>query len=200
MNNKKGYIPSQDGNKKTWASNLKAKIAANGASVGLLPADITAIQNACADIDTQINTLGQAKATLKQTVATKKSKVKAAETLLRQFAKRIKAHAAYTTTIGNDLGIIGEDITIDEDNSKPILKLTKVPTGYRIEFSLLSHFDGVNIYKKLSSETEYSFLARDTSSPYIDTKKVDNGTTYVAYYLIADDEVGQQSDAVLISL
>ena len=46
----------------------------------------------------------------------------------------------------------------------------------------------------------FSFLARDTASPYIDTAPVTNGSRYHAFYVIGDAEVGLVSDDAVVSL
>ena len=179
MSTKKGFIPRADGNKKTWAVNLKANIAAQAAAVGLVAADVTSIGNSCSDIVTQVDTAMQAQQAAKQATATKTTRVAVDESNIRAYVKRIKANPGYTDAIGQILGIIGEDHTVDEANSKPELKLHKDPHGWRIEFNLQGHFDGVNIYKKLNTAAAFSFIARDTSSPYIDIAAVDNGSQYL---------------------
>ena len=200
MSTKKGFIPTTDGDEKTWAVNLKANIAAQAAAVGLVAADVTSIGNSCSDIITQVDTAMQAQQAAKQATATKTTRVAADESNIRNYVKRIKASTGYTEAIGKLLGIVGEDHTVDEANSKPELKLHKDPHGWRIEFNLQGHFDGVNIYKKLSTAAAFTFIARDTSSPYIDNAAVDNGTEYYAFYVIGDDEVGLQSDLAVVSV
>ena len=200
MTAKKGFIPRADGDKKTWATNLKATIGGVAPTVGLVAADVTSITGSCTDIVTQIDTAMQAQQAAKQATEIKKAKVKIAESNIRTYVKRIKANAGYTEAIGKLLGIVGEDHTVDENNSKPELKLHKDPHGWRIDFNLQGHFDGVNIYKKLSTAAAFTFIARDTSSPYIDNAAVDNGTEYYAFYVIGDDEVGLQSDLAVVSV
>ena len=45
MSTKKGFIPTTDGDEKTWAANLKQNIGAQAAAVGLVAADVTSIGN-----------------------------------------------------------------------------------------------------------------------------------------------------------
>ena len=120
---------------------------------------------------------------------------------LRPFIqKKIKANDAYTDAIGDDLGIIGEEISIDPATAKPILTPSKVPQGWRLGFNLHGFFDGVNIYRKLPAQPAFIKLAYDSSSPYIDTDAIQNGTQYYAYYVIKDVETGQQSDITIIQV
>lgn len=200
MTKKKGFIPARDGDKKIWASNLDTKLSIYGATLGLTSAEVTTMQDACNDLNKQINDLAIAKQTFAQAASFKLSKVKENEALLRTFIKRMKTNAAYTDAIGKDLGVIGEDITVDVANSKPVLVASKVPQGWKFDFNLQGYFDGVNIYKKIPTETTPHFLARDTASPYIDTQAVENRTEYTAYYVLGDDEVGLLSDVVVISV
>jgi hypothetical protein len=58
-----------------------------------------------------------------------------------------------------------------------------------------------SIYSKRGSETEFTYLATDTHSPYTDNRvKLDSGKPeerqYYAYYFSNDYEVGQASDIV----
>ena len=200
MTAKKGFIPRADGYKKTWAANLQSKIGGQAAAIGLVAADVNSITSSCSDIVSQVDTAAQAQQAAKQATATKIGHVKADETNIRTYVKRIKANAGYNSAIGQALGIIGEDHEVDEANSKPALTLHKDPHGWRIEFNLQGHFDGVNIYKKLAAAADFTFLARDTSSPYIDNAAVDNGTQYYAYYVMGDDEVGLISDLAVVSV
>ncbi|MFM2224627.1 MAG: hypothetical protein RJA07_829 [Bacteroidota bacterium] len=198
MSEKKGFIPRADGNKKTWAANLKTNIAAQAPLVGLIAADVSSVQGSCTDIVNQIDTAEQAQQAAKAATANKVSHVSADEKNLRNYVRRIKANPGYTDTIGQVLGIIGDDHHVDEANSKPELKASKVPQGWQLDFNLHGHFDGINIYKRAAGAPDFSFLARDTASPYIDTAAAQPDTHYYAYYVIADTEVGQRSDEVVL--
>ena len=60
---KEDYVPKRDGDKVPWAGTLKTKIALHGATVGLAPLDITAMQGDCDSVVNEINTFTTAKAT-----------------------------------------------------------------------------------------------------------------------------------------
>ena len=200
MSTKKGFIPNRDGDEKTWVVNLRTVAPSQAATLSISVADLATINTSCNDIENQINLAMQAQQVAKQATATKKAKVKVAETNLRGVIKRLKSSPNYTDAIGKLLGIVGEDHVVDEANSAPELKLHKVPSGWQIDFNLQDHFDGVNIYKKLSTAASATFLARDTASPYIDTTAVDNGTQYYAYYVMHDEEVGLVSNTAVVSV
>jgi hypothetical protein len=75
---------------------------------------------------------------------------------------------------------------------KPTLKVIAFDKGA---------LEGVRIYSKRGSETEFTYLATDTHSPYNDNRvKLDSGKPeerqYYAFYFSNDYEVGQASDIV----
>ncbi|MEW6160073.1 MAG: hypothetical protein AB1813_21800 [Verrucomicrobiota bacterium] len=64
-------------------------------------------------------------------------------------------------------------------------------------------YQGVAIYSKREGETQFTFLARDTYAPYNDSRPClvtgkPELREYRAIYLLADDEVGQFSDVVIV--
>lgn len=70
----------------------------------------------------------------------------------------------------------------------------------RIKFSK-SSTDGVNLYHRRKGQAEWSFLARDTKSPYDDhiVLSIANQPEhweYRAYGVIDDEEIGLASDIV----
>lgn len=197
---KEDYVPKRDGDKVTWAGTLKAKIAIHGPTVGVSAPDITAMQGDCDTVVDEIGTFNTAKATFEQAGATKKTNVNAAVKKIRVRAQAIKKHSGYTTAIGEALGIIGDEQTVDLATAQPELKLRKDPAGWRIEFNLKDFFEGVNIYKKTTTDAAFRKLTFDTHNPYIDNEPVDNGTRYYAFYVYGDTEVGVQSAEAVISL
>ena len=194
------YVPARDGDKVTWAGTLKIKIAIHGASVGLLPLDITATQGDCDSVGSEIGTFNTAKATYEQAGATKKTNVNLAVKKIRARAQAIKTHSGYTIPIGEALGIIGDEVTVDLATAQPELKLRKDPGGWRIDFNLKDFFEGVNIYKKKTTDTSFYKRTFDVHNPFVDNEPVDNGTRYFAFYVYGDTEVGVQSAEVVISL
>jgi hypothetical protein len=197
---KKSYIPSRNGDKTTWATTYKANIGTDGPTCGLLAGDVTAQENAAQGVIDQINAIDAAESARESAIATAKATLKNHLSVIRSGVKRMKTHGGYTTGIGEHLGIIGEDSAIDIPTSKPVLKISKVPSGYEIKFGLLDYFDGVHIYRKRAKDMDFTYLATDTSSPYIDTDPMEDGTEYRAFFLLEDDEVGQPSDHVQVKL
>jgi hypothetical protein len=195
------FVPSNEGEQIQWAANLQTKITTYTATFGLLPADITAISNACNRIATDINNVTAAETTLANLVTLKNNNKAEDIATLRKYANQFKAHSAYTADIGADLDIVGKKHNADLDNVKPKLKVKLTPQGAQLDFSKEKVLQGVNIYTRLKGTAGWTKLAFDSSSPYIDNRPVTTPGTpetreYKAIGVINDEEVGQESDMV----
>jgi hypothetical protein len=196
------FIPRSDAELAIWLGNHQTQIAAVGTTVGLLPADITAISDACNRTFGKINDVEAEKQVLQQKVSEKDAAKKEDLALIRGFVKRMKAHAAYTDAIGQQLGIIGTADDMDEELVKPKLTGDAFPGYVRLKFTKKG-LDGVNIYTRLKGQSQWNFLARDTNSPYDDNRPllqagVPETREYMGIGVIADTEVGQASDIVSV--
>ena len=129
---------------------------------------------------------------------------KQGKVLLRSISSRFKSGTKYTTTIGEEVGIIGKETHYEPAEMKPEIKITLKAGVPRIKF-VKSFSDGVNIYSKRAEETGYTFLARDESSPYVDDRanKVSGAPEtrhYYAVYVFNDEENGFPSDEAKVSV
>ncbi len=188
------YVPAQNAKKSTWAATLKTAIVTDGPTVGLSPADVTEVTNAATDIVNGVNEIDAAITAKEAAVDAATAKINNAVKKIRAQIKRAKTHSAYTNAIGQHLGVVGDEQTIDVAATKPDLKLSKDPSGTRIDFNLQDYFDAVHIYRKGDTDLDFVYLATDTSSPYIDTTPGLKGTVnYRSVYVLNDKEVGQVS-------
>ena len=105
---------------------------------------------------------------------------------------------------GQQLGIEGPEDTTDLTTAKPNLQGISQPHGcIELRFNK-SKSDGVNIYSQREGETQFTYLARDTSSPYIDNRPCavlgrPEVRRYKAVYVLNDQEVGLFSDEVPVT-
>ncbi|MFN2621757.1 MAG: hypothetical protein ABR611_02835 [Chthoniobacterales bacterium] len=202
------FIPPGDDAKRTWATTFKAKIATNGAAVGLAPADITALQNLCDAIIGRIDDK-QAKRNAWQAAVT------AADTgnntdigTLRSRIGAIKSNAGYTDAIGADLGVVGTPGAFDPNTYQAELKSVELtmPGQVTVKFGKAGgKIDGVNVYSRRQGQADWKFLGRDTQSPYVDTTPLTQaGTPEVREYrvrgVINDEEIGDYSAAQQITV
>ena len=198
------YMPRRDGDLEKWEDNFKKKLTIHGATVGLLPAEITgsdAVIDAHKASFLEVVTI---KETARSKVAANNANKNAMRNYVRPMVQRIKNHPDYTEEIGKDLGIIGPVSTVDYSTAKPALKVIKGAAGVTIDFNK-SDFDGVKIFSRRGNETIFSFLANDTNPPYHDTRANLNSADaelreYYAVYILNDDPVGVESEVYKITV
>ncbi len=197
------FMPHSEGDLETWASNFKTKIGTNGAALGYTAAQIATLQGYCTNIITAIQTAAAAKAAAKSAMAAKKTAKKLNTSLLRAEAKRIKTNTAFTSSIGSDMAIVtGANAAFNATSIKPLLK-AKVMGGFvRLTF-VKGDATGMRIYRKLKTNTNFTFLVMVTKSPYDDHIVLANPTVpetweYMCYVVVNDQQVGQPSDIVSV--
>lgn len=125
---------------------------------------------------------------------------------LRQLVQRIKIAPNYTTDIGDTLGITGKDEgnAPDPNTAKPTAKVTALPLNQvRIDF-VKSGFDGVWIESRRQNETDWTFLAIDLYTPYLDTRAPAQGSSpeqreYRLRFYDNDAPTGQWSDTINVT-
>jgi hypothetical protein len=198
------YMPRRDGDLDKWEDNFKKKLAIHGATVGLLPAEITGSDDVIVAHKASFVDVVTIKETARSKVAANSANKYAMRDYIRPLVQRIKNHPHYTDEIGKDLGIIGPVSTVDYSKVKPTLKVTKGASGITIDFNK-SEFDGVKIFSRRGSETEFSFIANDTNPPYHDTRTNLNSADaelreYYAVYILNDDPIGQESEIYKITV
>ena len=162
-----GYLPSKDGDMLSWLGNFQTKITTHGPTLGLLPAEVTALQTDCTNLFGFIQAVEGAKTSLANAVAAKEGSKKTDLKDLQKAIARMKTHSAFTDAIGEDLGIMGGSEDDDLDNEKVDLS-GKAHSGFvRLKFKK-NGFTGVKIFARLKGTTGWTFLALDTESPYDD--------------------------------
>ncbi|WP_299670817.1 hypothetical protein [uncultured Polaribacter sp.] len=196
------FIPRTEGQLIIWLTNFKDKIATLGADLGLSPEALTAITADCEALIATITAVETARTDLATAVTAKDNTKKSTISTLRTEIARIKTNPNYTEAIGKDLSIVGETTPQDLNNAKPTLSAEAFPGYVRIKF-IKGGFSGVNIYSRIKGSVGWSFLSRDTSSPYEDQRPLENPNVpetreYMAIGLKGDDEIGQESDVVVV--
>jgi hypothetical protein len=184
---KADFNPVTDANKLLFLDNLVTAVGTVGTMVGLLHADITAITTARTNLRSAVNDKIAKKTAAQGATAAWKS---GADALVGSMARRpcrttdggvgttfrrIKTHPAYTESIGEQLGVeapatASSTHVVAGAGPRPILTEDGVLNGEVTIGFLKKGFTGVEIRTRRGTETEYSFLARDTESPYVDTR------------------------------
>src|SRR3989339_593979 len=227
---KKRFIPDGDQAKVGFIVNLGAKMPDHAATLSITPAEVTSVQ-ADAAMFKYLMDMQEAYKTNKQEVTGYKNvlrdgplgaplgAVPVGPTLpvppaavsagifirISQLVSRIKGNPAYNKqTIGEDLGIVGDEQVIDIPNLKPILK-SRLDAGRPMIIWKKGPADAIDIYVDRKDGAGFVFLVTDTFPDYLDTFPVPAGVQtavwdYKAVYSINDEQVGQFSDPMPVTV
>ncbi|HYM94123.1 MAG TPA: hypothetical protein VET23_08295, partial [Chitinophagaceae bacterium] len=173
------------------------KIATYGPTLGLAAGDITDLTNLCGGTIEYIEGAEIKKNEAQNAITTKETFKKEQLPVLRNAIERLKTHSDYTEAIGQELGVIGSESAVPD---KPGLKAKARVNDVELSFTKKG-LEGVNIYARLKGAAQWTFLARDTHSPYNDSRPLTNAGVpetreYMCIGVIADEETGEPSDIV----
>lgn len=202
----KDYLPHTDADFVIWLENFSNKIGSHSASLGITPAEVTQFQTDATDASKKLTELLNTKTTLQSITQSKNALFGIIEKRVRDKAVILKRNPNYNVSIGEDLGVVpaatglGKSISID--TQKPTFITLVLPDMVRLDW-VKGEFDGVVIQSKRAAETAFTFLDKDTRSPYEDTRKnltpdVHEPRFYRMRYLLKDQEVGQWSDELKV--
>jgi hypothetical protein len=200
------FIPKDNDDFKTWATNLRDKLDTFGAAIGLTAAQITALKAVLqAGID-RANAITAARTALAGAVAnmdTYRRTDLAESGLVRTTLRQVKASGLVTPAIAGEMDIVGTAPAFDEGAYKAAITAETRAGFVRISFKKRG-VDGLNIYVRLKGQTTWKKLSFDSNSPYDDyTELAVAGTAEVREYraigVIDDLEIGQPSDIVSVT-
>jgi len=197
---RKDYIPTDKYELEKWATQFVIALQPYLKEFGISEGQYSVIQQASGSYASDLVTERQLIDKKRKQVKTTQADRKELEKQSRSIAQIIKNSPSYTEAIGKDLDIIGTEVQINTNTAKPVLTAKKVPHGWEFSFGLNGYFNGVNIYRKHPGDDQFSYIATDTRSPYVDNSPAENGTRYYAYFILGDTEVGQQSDVITIEV
>ena len=195
------FIPRSEDKLLNWLGNLKKQIALVAPVLNLSQSEEDEAIGFCDNMIKSINGCEDARVIYNTKVKEKATILVNESKNIRELANRIKTNKAYTEAIGNQLQIVGTSTSdIDELTFKPTISVQLGHDFVRIKFTK-NGVDGVNVYTRLSGEKTWTFLARDTHSPYDDHRPLAvSGTPEVREYqcmgVVNDVEIGQPSDIV----
>jgi hypothetical protein len=204
MAKRKEAIPYGDAPLLGWHDGLKKAAHEMGADVGITAEDLTEIDADNAALHAKMDAARENGRLAKEANKAKDDTVDEVKVNVRKLAKRVFGHRAYTEQKGIRLGLIGAEDATDMTQAQPVLVGTALGKGQsEIAFNKLQA-DGVNLYYKDGADN-WVFLARDTQSPYIDNRPLAVANkpemrTYRAKFVISDQEVGYESDAITVTV
>jgi hypothetical protein len=222
-------IPRNDTDLMVWLNNFSEKIGKYATTLGLTPADVTSVQDDAAMLTYLVGGFLPAyKAGLQSCTAYKnlmlngplgapggdlpappdagtppKPVTPGVIPRMRKLLQRIQGSTNYTEAIGEDLNITTEESSaaVDTSSAKPTARAVSLPQSeVRIEFDKRK-FDGVVIEARHTGEKDWSRLATDNYSPYLDTRAPATPgqpevREYRLRYILRDEEVGEWSDII----
>jgi hypothetical protein len=222
------YIPHREDELIAWFNNFATKITTYQAVLGLTAAEVSEVQAENLVVHNSILAVELARNEAREWVTFKNLEIygpiggampsvpstptpaaispRAPGILIRTRAlvTRIKAHPAYTAAMGADLGLIGPEESPPTE-IKPTGSAVALP-NFAAEIKFVKRrFDGVDIEGQRGSEMTWTYLAFDSSSPYIDNRPpvVANQTEQRRYrmrYRDSDVPVGVFSDTLTVTV
>ncbi len=116
----------------------------------------------------------------------------------------IKNSDGYNEAIGKDLGIAVEDSAKNKTDLKPVLRYDIIAGQPNIMWKKQG-MQGIHIYADRGDGKGYSFLATDTKPNYLDNHPLPPAGQaalwkYKAIYINKDEETGQMSDEMVVSV
>ena len=190
---KQDFLPKDKAGYVQWHDIFKTGVAELGAELGATADEITGVGTRNTDLHAKRTNTETKAAAAKQATGEEDAVMKAAQTADRTLAKKFKLSTSYTEAKGKRLGIEGSEDT--STLTAPQLTGEAKANG-RVELDFpKGKSKGVNIYTKRGAETAYTFLARDTEAPYVDSRALlvpgqPETRTYRATYVGPGDEEG----------
>lgn len=120
---------------------------------------------------------------------------------IREGVNQIKKSDDYNEAVGRSLKIISTTVNNkDWDDMKPNPKIKILANAVQISYTK-SKSEGVRIFSRRNGETEFKYLAQNTSSPFKDSRPNQAGFSserreYKLVYVKDNELVGQYSDVV----
>ena len=194
------YLPGNEGQLIIWLENFIAKIDGHSGALNLDPATVGALIAAAQAIIDDINLTTQKKEEWKAQVENKNDTKKEKLDIITSKVNAFKEETTYTEGIGDDLGVEGTEDDFDPLTYKPTLSVQNIQQGRLLKFSK-SKTAGVNVYRRNKGEGNWTFLALDNGSPYLDGEDYAQPTEveYKVVGVIDNEEIGIDSDIVGIT-
>jgi hypothetical protein len=197
------FIPSSDKELVLWATNLRDKLADDGAALGLTPAEIEEAKEWCEAIIKSVTLFEKSKANYESASNLKKQELKIRLSQARKFAKDVKRKNSYTTAIGSGLGIVGTETVFNPSDYRPEITVKAFPGYVQISF-VKKGVEGIHLYTRKKGEAGWQKLNYFAHSPAKDTRGLEvesqpENREYMAIGVKKDQEIGNESKIVSVA-
>lgn len=197
------FIPKNWAEYRAWLLNMKTEIVTEGPKFGLTAGEITSIQATCqAEID-KIDAYNAALSAVAASLEMAKDGKAVTDTALQEEINDWKMASGWTDAIAAKLRTVSTKTPFDPNTYKPEFTVKIMGGEIRIDWKKKGA-DGVKVYCRRKGQTSWTFLAFDTSSPYIDGNPLfQAGVPEVREYMLRgvvnDEEIGLDSDILSIT-
>jgi hypothetical protein len=225
----KTFLPSSDKDRAVWLKNFANKIGTYQPTLGLTVAEVSAVQADSAIFSYTVDMVEVYKNESQKRVAFKNilgygeigtplplfpanPTLSAPPALvpagifkrLAKLIQKIKNSALYNDSMGQDLGIIAPEVTLDAIAMQPLLK-GALDAGRPLIKWKKGQADSIDIYVDRKDGKGFTFLANDSHPDYVDTFELPSAQSaavwdYKAIYRINDEQVGDFSETLSVTV
>jgi hypothetical protein len=192
------YLPVRQAELDAWMANFIATFPTIAKQLGFTDAEISFITNMLISQRNAFGTMNFKKKEASSSVAGYDTITELAQSHVRKATQRMKGHTGFTEELGKTMGVIGSSESAKtESEQTPEFKVAIDGGGIVITFKKNGH-QGLKFFGRRGPETQFTFLAIDTSSPYEDNRPnlvpgQPEKREYIAYFIDNDEQTGLAS-------
>jgi len=187
-----------------WLDNFTEKLPIYASTLRITEDEVRDLRTLKDDAKAKVELTNRSKQTYQSQVQEKNAALDKAEEEVRRMVNDAKSKKVYSSAIGEDLGVIPPERPLPQntDEAKPEFWAIVLADLIRFDWRKLQ-YSGVVIHSKRGSEESYTFLDKDTQSPYEDRRKnlipeSAEARYFRMRYLDGDKEIGLWSDEVKV--
>jgi hypothetical protein len=199
------YLPRNDSSLLVWLANFQSTLAAQAKVLSVGPTELKAALDGAKDLATAIQVDEQKYAEWQAAVAYTADQKKQALPEIQRIIDRLRVAPGFTDEHAKALMAVPPrpQATLVGD-LKPAIRGSVVGGKVRLRWTRGS-LDGIHVYGRKQGETAWQLLGRDNRPPYDDPRPLPAGSSvevreYRVIGVVADEEVGQPSDIVTVTL
>lgn len=200
------FVPKQQDAYIKWHDKFLKELKLLPVAFGIAAAEVTAVQTQNDGLHAKMPAVVDADAAAKAAHADLNTVINESQATARNLARRIKPNPAYDPTLGTKMGIVGPQDSTDIAHAKPNLKGTAKAGGVvDVDSDKLGGLvSGVHLVSQRGEEPGYTFLASETSLPYVDNRPLlvpgkPETRKYKAIFFLGKAEVGLESDVLEVT-
>ena len=199
------YVPRKRDERYRWYGNLSDNVVAEAVKFGGVPGDATAVKGVVDGIIAKMDATNTAQDAVNSARTLETNAETAGLAQLRAKVKNWKTLPGWATSGSEDvLELSGSSTTFDPAGYQTTLTVAVVPGGVQVNFTKKG-VEGVAVYSRLIGAANWKKAGSANHSPFIDhtplaAAGVPEQRQYMARGVVNDAEIGQDSDAVSVTV